>query len=253
MAEHSSPALVLRLLDYGEADRIVTLFTPELGRIKGFARHARKSRKRFGAALELFTSVEIFWGARQRGDLLRLESVESKALRIGLRNRLEAFALASYASELIELFLAEGQAQPELYELLTALLDHLEQGGDVPTARLLYELRLVDLLGYRPHFRRCGLCGAGVGHGRVRFDLHSGGAVCPDCSGRLTGLEVSAGTLGSLARCAQTDPTRFADIRLGPVTLEEGGRILQQVLASHWSRSPRSLDFLNQMVPVQLP
>ncbi len=247
MVDNSSPALILRHLDYGEADRIVTLFTPVQGRIKAFAAHARKSRKRFGAALDLFASSEITWSPRSRGDLLKLTGTELVCLRPHIRESLPAFALANYACELVELLLEEGQPLPELYALLQALLDALDAGEDPGTGRLLYELRLVQLLGYTPHLRHCSLCQTALGEGRFLFHLLSGGAVCGRCRGRLSGLDVGAGTLGSLSRCLRIPLEQFTDVRLGRTTLNEGGMILQQILSAHWSRPPKSLDFLVQV------
>src|SRR5512145_2747991 len=131
---HASDAIILRHLDYGEADRIVTFLTPGHGRLKGFARGARKSRKRFGAALEPFAKVRLHWSSRG-GELLGLREAELLDLHVGLRSDLDAIALASYACELVEQLLGDAHGHPGAYVLLAALLDHLAApGGATPTA-----------------------------------------------------------------------------------------------------------------------
>ena len=95
-----SQAIILHHTDYGEADRIVTFLTPDQGRLKGFARAARKSRKRFGAALEPFAEVQLHWAARSSGDLVSLRDAELVTLRSGLHSDLETLTLAGYGCEL---------------------------------------------------------------------------------------------------------------------------------------------------------
>jgi len=132
-----SEAVVLRHLDYGEAHRIVTFFSREYGLVRGFARQARKSRRRFGAALEPFARVTLHWQNRRNGDLVSLQEAELLDLRGGLRHDIETLALAAYGCELVEGLLGERQPQPEVYGLLDAFLDHLSGRGGSPTARLL--------------------------------------------------------------------------------------------------------------------
>ena len=76
MSSQVSSAIILRHIDYGEADRIVTALTPDHGRLKGFARGARHSRKRFGAALEPFAEVRLHWSARPGGELVSVREAE---------------------------------------------------------------------------------------------------------------------------------------------------------------------------------
>src|SRR5210317_1853456 len=102
-----SQAIILHHTDYGEADRIVTFLTPDHGRLKGFARAARKSRKRFGAALEPFAEVQIHWTARGSGDLVSLRDAELVDLHSRLRRDLETLSLASYGCELADVLFDE--------------------------------------------------------------------------------------------------------------------------------------------------
>ena len=102
MKTHVSQAIILHHTDDGEADRIVSFLTPEHGRLKGFARAARKSRKRFGAALEPCAEVLLHWTARGSGDLVSLRDAELVDLHSGLRRDLETLTLAGYGCELAE-------------------------------------------------------------------------------------------------------------------------------------------------------
>lgn len=245
MQLHVSDAIILRHIDYGEADRVVTFFTPQLGRCKGFARGARNSRKRFGAALEPFSQVRVHWKEGGRG-MPSLREVELVDLRVGLRSDLHALALAGYGCELVEELVGDDPGHEDVYRLLVAFLDHLAVAGPSPSARLLFELRLLNQIGYIPHLLHCAECFAPLGE-EVAFDAARGGSLCAACAPHQVGLRVAHTTLGSLSRLLRGPLTRFADINLGPRTLAEGGAALTAALQLHLSRPLRSLRFLREI------
>jgi len=149
MKSEQCQAIVLSTLDYGESDRIVSLFSLELGRIKAFAKGARASRKRFGGMLEPANRLELTLQLRHDG-LSRLERVEATHCHPGLRSSLDALALALYGCELVEALTPEGHPLPRLYRLLTTLLEHLDQGTPSEADRRFFEINLLNILGYRP-------------------------------------------------------------------------------------------------------
>jgi DNA repair protein RecO (recombination protein O) len=237
-------ALVLHRAYYGESDIILTLFTAEYGLQKGFAKAARKSRKRFGAVLAPFTQA-IFQWKRGRGDFLLLQDAELLNSRFGLRGDLQRLSLASYGVELISLSLEEGEPYLQIYELICSFLDYLEKGGDELNSRLLFELRLVYLLGYMPHLLHCSECLKIFDHEKVRFDANRGGSLCLDCAG-LAGVPIDLGTVGSLARTLNVSHMQFDGFSFGPKTLQQAGLILDQVLQQTLPREPKSLKFLSR-------
>jgi len=236
-------ALVMRHVDYGEADRILTLLTAEQGLQKGFARAARKSRKRFGGALEPFCQVVVHWRPG-KGNLWSLQELELLDTRLALRTDLERLTLASYGIELTELLLEEGEPYPQIYELLCGFLDYLSGGGELTVARLLLELRLVYLLGYVPHLLHCSECLKIFADEPVRFDAARGGSLCLACAGD-SGLEVVLGTIGTLARSLKVGQQQFSGFRFGQQTRCEASLLLSQVLARVLPREPKSLKFLS--------
>jgi DNA repair protein RecO (recombination protein O) len=242
----SAEAIILRHLDYGEADRIVTFYTAEHGRQKGFARGARNSRKRFGPALEPFAAVRLFWSTPRRGDLLALREADLLDLRMGLRADLLALALAAYGCELVEELFGEGHAYPQVFALLRAYLDHLAAGGGSAESRLLFELRILKMSGYVPHLLHCSLCMETLTGAEALFAISHGGSLCPSCA-PAAAMRIAVPTLGSLARVLLTPSTLFAGFRLSPRTLAEGRALLNEALREHLQRPLRSLPFLEQV------
>lgn len=244
MPELISPAIVLRHVDYGEADRIVTLLTPDHGRLKGFARGARKSRKRFGPALEPFAEVSLHWAARSGGDLVSVRAADLVDLHLGLRRDLETLALAGYGCELTEALYEEAVGFAEAFGLLRAYLRHLDALGASREAKLLLELRLLALAGIVPHLQHCAECHGALPDGPVGFAAARGGSLCPACGGESAPLKADRRTLGSLGRLLQTPAERFAGIQLSPLTLQEGGALLADALRGHLQRPLKSAAFL---------
>ena len=240
-----SEGVVLRYVNYGEADRIVSIFTAPWGITKGFARSARTSRKRFGPALEPFTQALFHW-RQGRGELWTLQEAELITPRSGLRSDLDRLALASYGVELVELLAADAEDHQRIYELFCSYLDYLEGGGDHAVARLLFELRLIYLLGYIPHLLHCSECLKIFTNEPVRFDFRRGGSLCRDCAGT-NDLEVGLGSIGSLARSLRISHQQFEGFKLGATTIHDARMLLSEVLRQILPREPNSLKFLARL------
>ena len=236
-------ATVLRHVNYGEADIILTLFSADFGLQQGFAKSARKSRKRFGAVLEPFTQATFYWQSG-RGSMWLLQDADLLTQRLGLRRSLSHLALASYGVELVELLLEDGQSHVRVYELLCSYLDYLDGDGDGRVARLLFELRLIYLLGYMPHLLHCSECLKVFSKEKIRFDASRGGCLCAQCAGQ-AGIEVEQGSIGTLARSLKVSHRQFAGFDFGYQTLLDANHIFQQVLEINLPRQPKSLKFLS--------
>lgn len=241
-----SSAIVLHHTDYGEADRIVTLLTADHGRLKGFARHARKSRRRFGAALESFAEIRLYWKLRPGSDLASIQEAELVNLRVGLRDSLESLALAGYGCELSSALVDEAVGAAEVFLLLKAFLDHLTTAGASPEARLLLELRLLSVAGYVPHLQHCAECNAVLPMGVVGFSAARNGSLCDNCGGRQAHLRIDRMTLGTLGRILQTPLENFDGFRLSPLSRQEGLLVTGDALRCHLSGPIKSQAFLDE-------
>lgn len=244
-----SQAIILHHVNYGEADRIVTFLTPEHGLLKGFARAARKSRKRFGAALESYATVEMQWVGRSAGDLVSLRGAELLKLHSGLRRDLETLTLAGYGCELTEALFDESGSGPEVFQLLHAFLDHLDSAGYSLEARLLLEVRLLSLAGYMPHLQHCADCFGPLPDGPVAFSAAADGSLCPGCAGERGVLKVDRLTLGTFGRILQTPLTSFNGFKLSERSRREGRALLGEALRGNLHRPLRSLVSLDRFSP----
>lgn len=233
-------AFVLSNSDYGESDRIVSLFTLEHGRLKGFARGARNSRKRFGPALETFARIHLQLSHKE--GLCSLRSADVITLYPGIRGELSAIAHGLYACELVECLTPEGQPLPRLYRLLAAYLERLDSGQVDDIDRRFFEINLLNILGYRPSLDGCSRCGAAFdGHGAL---MQQGGElVCRFCAA--TGRQISSSSLKRLGSCLNT--SRFGGSVFEEEALQAAGILLDESLATHSARKLKSLEFLQQI------
>ena len=233
-------SFVLSSLDYGESDRIVSLFTLEHGRIKAFARGARKSRKRFGAALEPF--ARIVAQARIKEGLSSLQQADIVCIYPAIRADLGRIANALYACELVDVITPEGHPLPRLYRLLAAYLDHLETETAVEGDRRFFEINLLNILGYRPALESCSRCDTPFDEAGAWLQ-EDGEPVCRFCCAG--GRPLSATTLKILAACLKTGI--FGQISFPTTALQQAGQLLDAAISAHAGRRLKSLEFLQQV------
>jgi len=233
-------ALVLGTLDYGDADRLVTLLTRGRGKLTAFAAGARKSRRRFAGALEPGTLLRARLVER-RGSTVRLDAVEVVQAFPRIRDELPRIARALYALELCRELLREDEPAPELLSLAVEWLGRLDAGEAGPTSVLAFELQALALAGLMPRFDACTLCGGPPGDA-PRFDVDHGGAVCAGCATRATGPRIDPAVLEGLAaiQAGARQP-------LSPALRAEARALLARFIEAQLGRRLKSVDFLRSV------
>jgi DNA repair protein RecO (recombination protein O) len=178
---YRTQAIVLGHIEYGEADRILKLFTYELGKISAIAKGIRKIRSRKAGHLEPFTRVNLFLAKGRNLDIVtQAETVDSY---IGLRDDLERVAFASYIVEVLDRFTYEEGQNTSMFRLLADTLSRLEHQDNLETVIHYYEVRMLDLLGFRPQLFECIDCGRQILPEDQYFSPLVGGVICPHCGG----------------------------------------------------------------------
>ena len=176
---YRTQAIVLGHFEYGEADRILKLFSLEKGKVSAIAKGVRRISSRKAGHLEPFTHVNLFLAKGRNLDIIT--QAEAVNTRVGLREDLQLVALASYVVEVLDRFTYEEGPNTGLFRLLTQTLDRLETQPNVDTVIRYYEIRLLDLLGYRPQLFACIDCGEAILEQDQFFSPLGGGVACPKC------------------------------------------------------------------------
>ncbi len=177
MSAHQAEAVVLRKWPVREADEIVSLFTRSHGRIRGVAKAAAKSRRRFGGALEPMTWVSASYVENPKQDLVRLDACEVIASPLSDPvNYARAAALAFYA-EVLEEAMPDHDPHEAVFRLVLAVLDHT-RGDRIWMPVTYFSLWVTRLLGWMPSLIHCTACGEAFGTGAAWFDAQSDGLAC---------------------------------------------------------------------------
>ena len=268
MTRIQTEALVLRVIEFGESDRIVHLLVPDSGRLTAIAKGARRSVRRFPGTLDLFNHLRIAVDARRATSMARLDQATLVHSFGGLRAASARFALGCYLVELLDRLAPEGAARADarrLFAFALAALDHASRAPLDLRLRPLLELRALDALGLRPELRRCVRCGdelrgsdadagAGVSRAAVGFHVAEGGPVCGRCAVGLHGLlPVQLGTLRALEGALRLSPQQQGRLVLGPRALEEARTLLARFHRFHLGVELRSERVLDELFPAPAP
>jgi DNA repair protein RecO (recombination protein O) len=255
----STPAIVLRSWPYGEADKIVCLLTENYGKVRGIAKGAKRSRKRFANSLEPFSLVNLRFQDRSNGGLVFLLSADLAFAFGKLDSSLEKITLASYLVELVDGLIGERDENVLVFQ-------HLKNGmlflnGDGAAAPLefvtWFELTLLRLAGYQPALDGCKRCARtlreNAGEGWY-FSPSDGGALCRFCAHmRKDVLPLGTAALTALTRLQQGHGERAGGaVRklLSDAVLKEIRFVMQRFLEFHMDREIRSAAFISKFVAV---
>lgn len=179
----TSEAVVLRTWPVHEADLIVSLFTREYGKLRGVAKSALKSRKRFGGALEPMTLARAWFVERPRQELARLDQLEIIRSPLSASVDQPRLAVLSFFTEVLEEALPEHDPQETVFRLLASVLEHttaVRSETVQPWMALTYfSLWMTRLMGLLPDITHCTVCGEALHPGEVFFNSHADGLFCP--------------------------------------------------------------------------
>jgi DNA repair protein RecO (recombination protein O) len=174
----ASDAVVLRTWPVNESDLIVSFFTRDYGKVKGVAKAALKSRKRFGGALEPMTQARAFFAERPRQELVRLDQLELQRSPLSGPIDYTRAAVLSFYAEVLEDTLQEHDPQETVFRLLLAVLE--QTTVEQPWMPLTYfSLWMTRLMGWLPDLTACTLCGDRFAPGEASFHPGSDGLFCP--------------------------------------------------------------------------
>ena len=253
MSRIETPALLLRVVDYGESDRIVHLLTPDHGRLTAIAKGARRSVRRFGGTLDLFNHLRVQVDFGRKTTMARLDQARLIGSFEPLRIDPGRFALGCYLLELFDRLAPEGGNRADMRRLFDSALDALKVIAIwEPSLRLrtLLELRALDALGLRPELRNCVRCGESAGRtAEVDFHVADGGVVCGVCAPRMEGLlRVHLGTLRALEQGLRLDFGRLDRLGIGGQSLDEAQQLISRFQRFHVGVELRSERFLDRIL-----
>jgi DNA repair protein RecO (recombination protein O) len=223
-------AIIISSMNLGEADKLVTFFSLDRGMLKGVAKNARKSFRRFGAGLEAFTASRLHLYEREHQELVRIESADILTQHPAIAADLGRAAVGAVMLELVKELAPPGERNAQAYLVLSHVLHLLNEGGDPFFLLGVFEIKLLSLLGYQPKLDHCLSCGAAP-RGEIIFLGMKGGILCPDCmvsSGDLQ-VKLSAGAVGFYYQALRMDMDKISRLKPSSGIMQE----LDNAFAAH--------------------
>jgi DNA repair protein RecO (recombination protein O) len=246
---YKTEAIVLRSMDLGEADRVLTVLTPRLGKLRIIAKGIRRPRSRLSGGLEPMSDVQLVLAIGRTFDVVTSTALEDPHL--GLRNDLHSTAAAWYVVELADRF-CEGAADSHgAFVLLAQALSALDAPSDIVARSLVarwFELHLLDAMGFRPELGRCLECGAEIEPDGNAFSAVAGGVVCPQCRHAALGARpIGPDALKVMRHLQRSSLVDVLGLRLTATLHREIERLLHGIVSAVLERELRSRDFFEEV------
>jgi len=244
-------AIVIRSLHYGESDKIVTFFTRDFGKLKAIVKGARRSRKRFQNALDLFSHLRLIFFDREEMGLARGQNGDILDSFPRIREDLKKIFYGNYFLELVNEMAGEREVNREAFDLLLSFLSILEKMEPEEEQLRMFEIRMLSLFGYRPNMKKCGLCKKGwedLKEIPIFFSPARGSLVCEVCSKGLNNLlPLSLGTARIIEKISQMELPKIHRLRFTSQALSESRELLPKFITYQLGKELRSLKALSNL------
>jgi len=236
MPLRETEAIVLRTYRLAEADKIASLFTREMGRLRAVATGARRTSSRYGAALEPLSHVRAFIFEREHRDLLRMNSAELIESFFDMQRDYRIQLAAQYIAEVGERMIPEREANERLFRLFLAVLRSLKHSGEVTRPLLYFDYWLLRLAGFLPDFEHCQNCGRPLGDEGGYYGPGSEGLSCEACRTGFTSHKLSPQVSAAIAAGCRRQLERWISEEKAPAGCREALRFLEDLIETHAER-----------------
>jgi len=243
---YQTEAIIIKKIKLGEADRILTLYTPHLGKIRAVAKGIRRPKAKLAGHLELLTHSQISLARGRNIDtIIGSQTINSF---LPLKSDLQLGACALYATELVDQFTADHIENYPLLQLLLETMHRLCRGGDNELVLRYFELHLLNEVGYRPQLQQCVSCHSPLEPTTNSFCSSAGGVLCPNCrqSQPLT-YPLSVNALKVLRLLQNSDYSTASRLRLTPELYHEVQGVMRDYLKYLLEREVKSAAWLDSL------
>jgi DNA repair protein RecO (recombination protein O) len=233
MPLRETESIVLRTYRLGEADKVASLFTRQLGRVRAVAAGARRPKSRYGSALEPMSYIRLWIFERENRDLLRINSAELIESFFDMQKEYRVQAAAQYLAEVAERFLPEREVNERAFRLVVAVLRALKRSGEVTRPLLYFDFWMLRLAGILPEFEHCLNCGRALGAAGGVFGRGTEGLLCGDCRPAQVRSTVPAEGLAYAATARQESLDNWLAAGPPPRGCKEARLFLEEVIEAH--------------------
>lgn len=243
---YQTEAIVLKRIKLGEADRILTLYTADLGKIKAVAKGTRRPKSKLGGHVELLTHSLLMLARGRNLDIITQAQTIDNFL--ALKDDLGRISYSLYILELVDSFTAEHIENRRLFNLLLDTLHQLSEAKDGEPVLRYFELHLLDHLGYRPRLQQCAGCDAPLQPATNFFSSSQGGALCHDCGYQEPiARPLSLNALKVLRLWQECDYATASRVRINSQLSSELEQVLREYIRYLLERQLKSTAWLDKL------
>lgn len=236
--------IIIRTTNYGETNKIVTLYTREWGKVGVMARGAKKPNSRLAAVTQLFTYG--YFLVQKSSGLGLLQQGEMISSMRSIREDIFLTAYASYIIDLTDKSTEDRKPNPYLFELIYQTLNLINEGYDAEIIVNIFEMKILNTLGLYPVLNQCTLCGNT--DGQFSFSIREGGLICHRCLEKDPyHIKVSPATVKLLRLFYFFDLSRLGNISVKPETKAELKKVISTYYDEYSGLNLKTKKFLNQM------
>ena len=244
---YRTPAVILKRTDLGEADRIVTFFSRDVGKIRAVAKGVRRTTSRSAGHLEPFTLSDVLFAVGRELDVIS-QADTLEAFR-EVREDVELTTHAYYLAEVVDLLTEDRLENREVFDTLVEGLRSLRSTSEPKLVLIVFHLKLLEALGYRPELRECVNCRVTIEPERNHFSALLGGVLCPSCGpGEATARDIGTSALKLLRFLQLTHGERAVNVR--PEVTREAEGLLRDYAEHIVERRLRSPALIARMQEV---
>ncbi len=242
MGLYKTEGVVLKSIDFGEADKIVTFYTSQQGKVRAVAKGGRRLKSGFGASLELLTYNDLTFYKSENRDLATLSQCKIQESFSPLREDLEKIAYAFYLAELVSEMAQE--ANLPLFNLLLKTLYLFREGYDKKILIQAFALQMLHLVGYKPSLETCLICKEKIKEQKdLKFSIFRGGIICSKCGGG-KGRAISPPAVGIMRQFLKMEIEKIGRLKVPENIFQEIKGILNIYIHYHLEKRLKSLNFL---------
>lgn len=246
MAMYKAEGIIIKSFNLGEADRILTIYTRQYGKISAVAKGVRKSRSKLRGSTQTLTHAEL---VLYRGRSLdTITQCEAKEMFAGIREDLYRWAYATFMLELLDAMVPEGQPQAGVFVRLLLSLHLVESLEEPELGALFFAVHLLQLLGYQPQLGGCAACGSSPKPNQMAISGTYGGILCSDC----IPLDpycfpVQGGEIAVWRKLLAIDARMLSRLKLSSKMQHDLLQVLKYYIQYHLERQLKSVSFLRHL------
>ena len=243
---YQTEAVIIKRIKLGEADRILTLYTPELGKLKAVAKGTRRPQSKLGGHVELLTHSRLMLARGRNLDIITQAQTINNFLPI--KDNLERISRGLYIAELVDSFTGEHSEDRRLFDLVLEVLQQLSQFNDFELVLRYFELHLLDHLGYRPQLQQCTECNLSLKPEANFFSPNHGGVLCHNCGFHEPAAHpISLNALKVLRLWQNCDYATARRVKISPELATELEQIMREYIKYLLDKQLKSTAWLDKL------